>query len=60
MSLDPAVLASHAADRWFASRLPDVVVFADSTQQVSKLLRFANRQGIPVTPRGAGVGYVGG
>src|SRR5439155_24679356 len=47
-------------DRWFASREPDVVVFADATAQVSKLLRFASRNNIPVTPRGAGVGYVGG
>jgi glycolate oxidase subunit GlcD len=27
---------------------------------VSAVLRFANEHGIPVTPRGAGVGYVGG
>ncbi len=57
---DPETLATHAKDRWFASRQPDAVVFAESAEQVSKLLKFANEHGIPVTPRGAGVGYVGG
>jgi glycolate oxidase len=60
VSTAPEVLATHSTDRWFASRQPDVVVFAESTEQVSALLRFASRKGIPVTPRGAGVGYVGG
>lgn len=60
VSTDPETLATHAKDRWFASRQPDVVVFAESAEQVSKLLKFANKHGIPVTPRGAGVGYVGG
>jgi len=60
VSTAPPTLSEHAQDRWFASRLPDVVVFASSTEQVSKLLRFASQHGIPVTPRGSGVGYVGG
>jgi glycolate oxidase len=37
-----------------------VVVFARTTDDVSKTLRFAHKRGIPVTPRGAGYGYVGG
>src|SRR5205085_12371833 len=52
--------SAHAEDRWFASRDPEVVVLARTREHVEKTLRFANRQGIPVTPRGAGVGYVGG
>ncbi|HEX8313175.1 MAG TPA: FAD-binding oxidoreductase, partial [Chthoniobacteraceae bacterium] len=60
VSTTPEVLATHSTDRWFASRPPDVVVFAESTEQVSTLLRFASSKGIPVTPRGAGLGYVGG
>ena len=39
---------------------PEVVVFAQSTEQVSKLLKFASANKIPVTARGAGYGYVGG
>lgn len=58
--VDPETLAAHAKDRWFASRLPDVVVLARSRADVEKTLRFANKHNIPVTPRGAGVGYVGG
>ena len=60
VSIATDTLAAHAADRWFASRTPEVVVFAESTDDVSTLLQFANRRGIPVTPRGAGYGYVGG
>src|SRR5688572_15600865 len=60
LSLDPEVLAAHAGDKWFAARKPDAVALPRSTQSVARLLRFANQQGIPVTPRGAGFGYVGG
>ncbi len=60
VSTEPAVLAEHSVDKWTVSREPDVVVFAESTEQVSQLLKFATRYKIPVTPRGAGVGYVGG
>ncbi len=57
---DSATIATHSADKWIATGAPEVVVFAESTAQVSKLLKFANRHRIPVTPRGSGYGYVGG
>ncbi len=57
---DPEVLAAHSGDKWFAARQPEVVVFAKSTNDVSKLLQFASREKIPVTARGGGFGYVGG
>ena len=53
-------IATHATDKWFAANNPDVVVFAHTTDDVSRLLKFCNENKIPVTPRGAGVGYVGG
>lgn len=53
-------LETHSTDRWFASHAPDVVVFAESTEDVSKVLEFAHQRRVPVTTRGAGVGYVGG
>jgi len=56
----PDVLRVHATDKWFASHDPDVVVLAKTTEHVVKTLAFAQKHGIPVTPRGAGVGYVGG
>jgi glycolate oxidase len=56
----PETLAAHAADKWFASREPEAVVFARTVDEVSRTLRFANARGVPVTARGAGFGYVGG
>ncbi len=60
VSDEAAELETHAGDKWFASQAPEVVVFAESTEQVSKLLRFASANKIPVTARGSGFGYVGG
>src|SRR6266516_4225958 len=57
---DAETLAAHAGDKWFAAHPPEVVVFARSTADVSKLLELASREKIPVTARGAGFGYVGG
>jgi glycolate oxidase len=57
---DAETLAVHSRDKWFASVLPEVAVFPTNTEMVSAVLRFANQEEIPVTARGAGVGYVGG
>jgi glycolate oxidase len=59
-SQDPTRLEENSRDKWFASHLPEVVVTPTGTEQVARLLRFANQRKIPVTPRGAGYGYVGG
>lgn len=58
--LDPAICADYAGDKWFARHQPDAVARPRDSQAVSRILRFANRKRIPVTPRGAGYGYVGG
>jgi glycolate oxidase len=55
-----AILAEHAIDKWHAAAPPDVVVFAESTADVSAVLALAHERCVPVTTRGAGVGYVGG
>lgn len=60
LTFDPKVLAEHAGDKWFASHAPEAVFRAASTESVSRLLRLANAQSVPVTARGAGHGYVGG
>jgi glycolate oxidase len=57
---DAKALAAHSGDKWFASHEPEVVVFARSTTDVSKLLQFASQEKIPVTARGGGFGYAGG
>jgi len=57
---DDETLATHSADKWSAAEAPEAVVFARSTSDVSKLLKFASERKTPVTARGAGFGYVGG
>src|SRR5260370_29313057 len=57
---DPETVAAHSGDKWFATHPPEVVVFARSTADVSKLLEFASREKVSVTARGGGFGYVGG
>jgi len=57
---DAETLEANSRDKWFASERPEVAVFPTSTEMVSAVLRFANDEEIPVTPRGAGFGYVGG
>jgi len=54
------VLEEHGRDRWNFSHLPEVVVFAESRDDVVAVMKFANARKIPVTTRGAGIGYVGG
>ena len=58
--LQPATLAKYSGDKWFATHQPDAVALPRSAKSVSKILRFAQAHKIPVTPRGAGHGYVGG
>ncbi len=60
VATDPATLSLYAGDKWYAAVPPEYVVFPESTADVSALMQFAHRAGIPVTARGAGVGYVGG
>ena len=60
ISTEPAVLEEHSKDKWFASHKPEAVALPRSAEAVSKILKFASKHRIPVTPRGAGHGYVGG
>ncbi len=49
----------EVADPAFA-HMPDVVVKPASAEEISAIMRLANRELIPVTPRGAGSGLSGG
>ena len=53
----PAEYLSDALGR--RTGTADALVFALSTEEVSGVLRYANENGIPVTPRGAGTNLVG-
>ena len=43
----------------YYSHMPDVVVKPESAKQVSELVKIANKERIPITPRGAGSGLAG-
>lgn len=52
---------SNASDHTEDLRhLPEIVLQPETVEQVSNIMRYCNKQGIPVTPRGAGTGLSGG
>lgn len=51
---------SHDEMTEYGRFMPDAVLFADSTQEVSAVMRYCHKQNIAVTPRGAGTGLCGG
>src|SRR5688572_11161102 len=57
---DPEFCKTYAGDKWFATAIPDAVALPSNTNAVAAILKFASKNRIPVTPRGAGYGYVGG
>ncbi len=50
----------HSFDATQQQFLPDAVVHAETTGQVSQIVRLANSKRIPILPRGAGSGFTGG
>jgi len=60
---DPAALQTYAHDEVAGeeyAHLPEVVVKPDTAAEIGEIMRLANRERIPVTPRGAGSGLSGG
>ena len=60
VSADSADRLLHAFDATQARFLPEVVVHATTTDQVSRVVRLAHEHRIPILPRGAGSGFTGG
>ncbi|HVK57941.1 MAG TPA: FAD-linked oxidase C-terminal domain-containing protein [Candidatus Kapabacteria bacterium] len=60
LRLEPEILQKYSGDKWFATARPDAVAFPANTESVATIMKFATKHHIPVTPRGAGYGYVGG
>jgi glycolate oxidase len=59
--VDPHDMEPYAHDEVVGLRAdPEVVVRATSAEQVSQIFQLAQRERIPVTPRGAGMGLSGG
>ena len=56
----PEDLSLYEYDAGVDKSRPGAVVFAHSTEQVSKIMRVAHENKVPVVPRGAGTGLSGG
>ena len=60
VSTSESVLDQHAGDlSYHAAHVPDVVVYPESTHEVSQLLAWANERRVPVVPFGAGTSLEG-
>ena len=61
--LDPGALANFSGDEFPLPKIrqtPRVAVRPKTAEQISQILKLANREKIPVTPRGGGTGLCGG
>jgi len=56
----PEDLMLYEYDGGVRTNPPDAVVFPQNTEQVSRIVKLAASQGVPVVPRGAGTGLSGG
>ena len=58
---DPISLSVYECDgATLFKALPDVVVFPDTTKDVSKIVKIANEYQVPFVARGSGTGLSGG
>lgn len=60
VATDPASLTAYAYDGTWAEQQPAVVLHPVTTEQVSSILRIADRERSPIVPRGAATGLAGG
>jgi glycolate oxidase len=58
--VDPTRVEPYGADAVKEKFPPEAVVFPETTEHVSAILKLANEYVFPVTARGGGVGYTGG
>jgi glycolate oxidase len=56
----PEELLMYEYDGSIEKSLPDAVVFPTTTQQVSEIVKLANKHDVPIVGRGAGTGLSGG
>lgn len=63
VTVDPDKLHTYSHDEVTETRyhhMPEAVVFPENAEQVAAVIKLANRELIPVTPRGAGTGLACG
>ncbi|MDL1955634.1 MAG: FAD-binding oxidoreductase [Candidatus Desulfofervidus auxilii] len=53
-------LLSYAYDATQEKKMPEAVVFPGSAEEISAIIKLANKYHFPVIPRGAGTGMAGG
>ena len=58
--VEPDKVEPYGADAVKEKFPPEAVVFPETTEQMSEILKLANAEIFPVTARGGGVGYTGG
>ena len=56
---DPMELVCYSRDMSVHEGIADVLVFPENKGQISEILKLANENNIPVTPRGAGTSVTG-
>lgn len=60
VSINETVLFQHSKDEsYHRAQNPDVVVFVETAEEISQILKYANEKGIPVVPFGVGSGLEG-
>ena len=58
---DREILETYARDETSdLSAMPDILVRAESVEDVSRTMKLCHKRGVPVIPRGAGTGVTGG
>lgn len=57
---DEAERLCYSYDGTFYRGTPDIVLFPETTEEIAAILQLANKENIPVFPRGAGTGLSGG
>jgi len=60
VALDKETRVCYSYDATNIKYLPDGIVFLNSAQQISEIVKLANEHRFPVIPRGAGTGFTGG
>lgn len=55
----PEHLVAYSYDAYTEEHRPDMVVFPVSTEEISAIMKIADRENIPITPRGSGTNLAG-
>ena len=57
---DAETIRENSTDATKVFHPADVILFPDAADQVSGIVKLANRERIPIVSRGGGVGFAGG